>query len=426
MAFWFDKGVDGFRVDMASSLIKNDPDKKEVSKLWNEMRAWKDKYYPETVLISEWANPQQAIPAGFNIDFYIHFGLKGYASLFFDRKTPWGRWENSYQNCYFDKLGKGSLKEFSENYTKAYNATKNLGYIAVPSANHDYQRPNIGTRNTPDQLKVAMTFFLTMPGIPFIYYGDEIGMKYQMDLPNKEGSNERSGTRTPMQWTKGVEAYTSGNWNESVESWKELESVGVVSPELYYNLGNAYYKSGDYAHAILYFERTLKIDPSNSDARYNLEFTNSMIQDKIDAVPEFVLKNWARKLSYLMSPDSWAWLSIALLALTLALVLMFLLGGTTAFRRCGFYGAIVALLLSLGTYGLALWQRNSCLKADYAVVMIPVSSVKSSPSSESSKDLFILHEGTKVQILDSVGQWKNISLSDGRQGWIKDNDIQTI
>ncbi len=100
MAFWFDKGVDGFRVDMASSLIKNDPDKKEVSKLWNEMRAWKDKYYPETVLISEWANPQQAIPAGFNIDFYIHFGLKGYASLFFDRKTPWGKWEQSYQNCY--------------------------------------------------------------------------------------------------------------------------------------------------------------------------------------------------------------------------------------------------------------------------------------------------------------------------------------
>ena len=105
---------------------------------------------------------------------------------------------------------------------------------------------------------------------------------------------------------------------------------------------------------------------------------------------------------------------------------MGVIAGLVIFRRCGFYGAIVALLLSLGTYGLALWQRNSCLKADYAVVMIPVSSVKSSPSSESSKDLFILHEGTKVQILDSVGQWKNISLSDGRQGWIKDNDIQTI
>ena len=124
----------------------------------------------------------------------------------FAHPDPNHPWEQSYQNCYFDKQGKGSLKEFSENYTKAFNATKNLGYIAVPSANHDYQRPNIGTRNTPDQLKVAMTFFLTMPGVPFIYYGDEIGMKYQMNLPNKEGSNERSGTRTPMQWTKGKNA----------------------------------------------------------------------------------------------------------------------------------------------------------------------------------------------------------------------------
>lgn len=205
MAFWFDKGVDGFRVDMAASLVKNDPDKKEVSKLWNEMRAWKDKNYPENVLISEWANPEQAIPAGFNIDFMIHFGIKGYPSLFFDRKTPWGKWQD-YKYCYFDKAGKGSLKEFYDNYSKAYNATKDLGYIALPSANHDYQRPNIGTRNTPDQLKVAMTFFLTMPGVPFIYYGDEIGMKYQMDLPNKEGSNERAGTRTPMQWNKGENA----------------------------------------------------------------------------------------------------------------------------------------------------------------------------------------------------------------------------
>ena len=206
MAFWFDKGVDGFRVDMASSLVKNDPDKKEVSKLWQEMRAWKDKNYPENVLISEWANPEQAIPAGFNIDFMIHFGIKGYPSLFFDRKTPWGEWEHTYKYCYFDKAGKGSLKEFYDNFSKAYGATKNLGYIALPSANHDYQRPNIGTRNTFDQLKVAMTFFLTMPGVPFIYYGDEIGMKYQMNLPNKEGSNERAGTRTPMQWTKGLNA----------------------------------------------------------------------------------------------------------------------------------------------------------------------------------------------------------------------------
>lgn len=196
MAFWFDKGIDGFRVDMAPSLVKNDPDKKAVSKLWNEMRQWKDKNYPECVLISEWSDPAVAIPAGFNIDFMIHFGIKGYPSLFFARNTPWGQ-GHDYDYCYFDRSGKGSVSEFIDNYTKAYTATKDKGYIAIPTANHDYQRPHVADRNTPDQLKVAMTFFLTMPGVPFIYYGDEIAMKYQMDLPSKEGSNDRAGTRTP-------------------------------------------------------------------------------------------------------------------------------------------------------------------------------------------------------------------------------------
>ena len=206
MSFWFDKGVDGFRVDMAASLVKNDPDKIEVSKLWHEMREWKERYYPETVLISEWANPKVAISAGFDIDFMIHFGVKGYASLFFARDTPWGAKKTYYDYWYFDRSGKGSISEFVENYSREYSATKGKGYIAIPTANHDFQRPHVADRHTMDQLKVAMTFFLSMPGVPFIYYGDEIGMKYQVGLPSKEGSNERSGSRTPMQWSKGETA----------------------------------------------------------------------------------------------------------------------------------------------------------------------------------------------------------------------------
>ena len=227
-------------------------------------------------------------------------------------------------------------------------------------------------------------------------------------------------------WSKGVQAYTDGRWSECTESLKALESVGVVSPELYYNLGNAYFKSGDYPHAILYYERTLKISPSFEDARINLDFANSLIRDKIDAVPEFVLKCWARKVCYLMPSDFWALISIVLFAAALALFLVFRLGASRGLRRTGFYCSIVALILSASSFGMAQWQRNSYLKADGAIVMKPVASVKSSPSRDSSKDLFVLHEGTKVTVLDTVGEWKNISLSDGRQGWIEESDMEMI
>ncbi len=227
-------------------------------------------------------------------------------------------------------------------------------------------------------------------------------------------------------WQKGVESYSQGRWDESVNAWQSISQVGVVSPELYYNLGNAYYKSGDCARAVLNYERALKVDPSYSDARYNLEFANAQLRDKIDSVPEFVLKNWMRKLSYLLSSNTWAVLSLVLFTLALALLLMFLRGASTVMRRTGFYGAIVIFLLSVNALGMSLWQKSMFQTRDEAIVMAPVSSVKSSPSAESSKDLFVLHEGTKVTITDGLGDWYNIELSDGRQGWIKKSEIEVI
>ena len=227
-------------------------------------------------------------------------------------------------------------------------------------------------------------------------------------------------------WLNGVAAYSDGRWEESANSWESLRGAGVESAELYYNLGNAYFKSGEVAKAVLNYERSLRIDPSFSDARFNLEFARSMVQDRIDEVPEFILKTWARKLSYLMNSNAWAVLSLVLFASFLVMLLLFLLGPRKGLRRTGFYSAIVLILLSAGSYGFSVWQRNVYRRADSAVVMKPVSSVKSSPSEESSKDLFLLHEGTKVGVLDSVGKWVNISLSDGRQGWIQAGDIEII
>jgi tetratricopeptide (TPR) repeat protein len=241
---------------------------------------------------------------------------------------------------------------------------------------------------------------------------------------------QQPGTMLPSSpdslWLEGVRAYSDSRFQDASDCWLAILEKGVESVALHYNLGNAYYMQGNYPKAVLYYEKALKLDPSDSDARYNLEFTNSFVQDKIKSVPEFILKNLARKTCYLLSSNAWAVLFLVLLALALTTALIFLLAGSRAWRRRGFYSAVVLFLLAFSALGFAQWQRSVYRKADSAIVMIPVASVKSSPSESSAKDLFILHEGTKVKILDEVGSWKNISLADGRQGWIPADNLEII
>jgi len=227
-------------------------------------------------------------------------------------------------------------------------------------------------------------------------------------------------------WTAGVEAYSAGQWAEALQDWSDVAATGLRSKELYYNLGNAYFKTGETAQAVLNYERALRLDPSDADVRYNLEFARAMTQDRIDEVPEFILKTWIRKIGYWMSSDAWAVLSLVFLALTLALVLLFLLGPTAGMRRTGFFAGIATLLLSLAAFGFARSQKADAERHDEAIVMRPVSSVTSSPSSDAAKSLFILHEGTKVKVLDEVSGYKDIELADGRRGWIASGDIEII
>ena len=201
MAFWMDKGVDGFRVDMAASLVKNDPDKAATIRLWHEdFVPWFEKEYPEGVLIAEWFNPAQSVAqADFDLDFFCHDGKYNYSTLFFYGRRGFG--PNATQATpYFDKAGAGELKTWYDLYTYQYDAVKGKGYVCMPSGNHDFNRVCTEGRTTPDELKVAMTFFLTMPGVPFIYYGDEIGLKQNPAAPSTEGSGFRAGCRIPMLW----------------------------------------------------------------------------------------------------------------------------------------------------------------------------------------------------------------------------------
>lgn len=228
-------------------------------------------------------------------------------------------------------------------------------------------------------------------------------------------------------WAAGVQAYSDGQFQVAVEKWQVLEDDGYISSVLSYNLGNAYFKTGDNARAILHYERALKIDPSFTDARNNLEFANSLIQDRIEVVPEFILETWGRNMCYGLSSNVWAVLSLLFFAALCALVLGIFLAGAPGRRKLCLWGAIAALVLFALTADFAFWQKSEYNAADKAIVTAPVSAVKNSPAGGSSaKDLFVLHEGVKVKVLDSVGSFTNIELSDGRQGWIGSSDIELI
>lgn len=202
MRFWLSNGCDGFRVDMAGSLVKNDPDGAATVKLWQDFRAFLDAEYPEAAMISEWGEPDKSLLGGFHMDFLLHFGPSHYNDLF------------RCDEPYFSRRGKGSADEFVKKYIENYKKTDGKGLICIPSGNHDMDR--MRRFLDPHEMKVAFAFLLSMPGAPFIYYGDEIGMRYVEGLTSKEGGFGRTGSRTPMQWSAAANAGFSDGAAESL------------------------------------------------------------------------------------------------------------------------------------------------------------------------------------------------------------------
>lgn len=210
LRFWMDMGADGFRADMAGALVKNanitgndqfyNTRDEGTKKFWNEIRSLMDKEYPGSFMVAEWSHPESALlGGGFHADFYHWF--PGYNDLL--QKESW-RILNGYSegNSFFDKEGKGNIINFLEMYLDQYNKTKGKGYILLPLGNHDLSRLNIN--RTDEELEMIIAFSICMPGIPFIFYGNEIGMRQLYDLPHVEGAYKpRAGGRTPMQWTSG-------------------------------------------------------------------------------------------------------------------------------------------------------------------------------------------------------------------------------
>lgn len=211
LRFWMDMGADGFRADMAGALVKNANVKgndqffntrdEGTKKFWNEIRGIMDKEYPGSFMVSEWSSPESALlGGGFHADFFHWF--QSYSDIL--QKENW-RILNGYSegHSFFDKEGKGNMTHFLAEYMDQYEKTKGHGYILLPLGNHDLSRLNIN--RTDDELEMIFAFSLAMPGIPFIYYGNEIGMRQLYGNPYVEGAYKpRAGARTPMQWTSGI------------------------------------------------------------------------------------------------------------------------------------------------------------------------------------------------------------------------------
>ena len=196
--FWLDHGCDGFRVDMAASLVKFDDEKKTgTSAIWKNVREMLDADYPDAAMVSEWSNPPLALRAGYDMDFYLNHPGCGYATLMRDYQKGYDAGEGEDNSFFRRDAPDRDINRFLEEYENWYRDTRDVGYISMLTCNHDTVRPRFNL--TPDELKLAYAFIFTMPGVPFLYYGDEIGMRY-LDLPTHEGGYFRTGSRTPMQW----------------------------------------------------------------------------------------------------------------------------------------------------------------------------------------------------------------------------------
>lgn len=235
----------------------------------------------------------------------------------------------------------------------------------------------------------------------------------------------RSADYVDSLWNKAVSDYSEGRYADSQEAFAAIDALGLSSADLEYNWGNACFKAGHLGGAILHYEKALKRNPSMKDARYNLEMANAQTVDDIEAVPAFLPAVWIRNLGYVLPSDVWAVLFLLLLALSLAGALLYFFA-PELWRKIGFFAGLAALLLSFVCLAYARAQASAFDREQEAIVLRSVAEVKSSPSEDNVSNLFVLHEGTKVKLLDTVGEWKNIELSDGRQGWMRTRELGII
>lgn len=219
--------------------------------------------------------------------------------------------------------------------------------------------------------------------------------------------------------------YEQGNYEPALEMYNAVILSGKESADLYYNMGNAAYRSNSIGHAILYYEKALKLEPAHEDAIHNLEFVSRYRLDAFEEVPVFFLGAWMKGFVLLFPEQTWSILALIFFTIILTGILVYLFSRYMVLKKAGFISSLVALVLFLITLVSAISRHRDIVNPDAGIILAPSVVVRSSPS-ESGTELFILHEGTKIKVNEEVSGWQNIKVIDGREGWIMAEDFESI
>ncbi len=226
-------------------------------------------------------------------------------------------------------------------------------------------------------------------------------------------------------WEKANAYFTTEEYEQAISLYETIVASGEESAKLYFNLGNAYYKSGDVNNAILNYERAKVLAPQDEDIEFNLKIANQFVVTKIEELPQPFFLRWRTSVVNKYPADTWAYISIGAFVLFLLLLGLYIFSRMSAIKRISFWIGIVAILFSGFSFSMAAQQKEKINKRNHAIVFCPRVTVKSSPT-ETGTDLFLIYEGLKIEITDSLSTWKEIKLADGNQGWLPDSCIVKI
>lgn len=226
-------------------------------------------------------------------------------------------------------------------------------------------------------------------------------------------------------WEKANAFFTTEEYEKAIPLYETILEKGKESAKLYFNLGNAYYKSGDINNAILNYERAKILAPHDEDIAFNLDLANQFVVTKLEALPQPFFLRWRTSVINRYPADTWSFISIASFFLFLILLGLFAFSQKASIKRLAFFLGILTVVFSGFTFSFASRQKQKIVNRDQAIVFCPRVTVKSSPS-ESGTDLFLIYEGLKLDITDSLGNWTEIKLLDGNEGWLPDSCIVKI